>query len=84
MREIAPAGLRRCVSGRSHPECVNPRPLPSDEEEGLAIQRLGLRRWVAANNSLNDSRRWREARAAIHHDGSVTVAAAIGGQREGV
>lgn len=58
-------------SGGVHPldsvELLNPRP--------------GLRRWVAANNSLSANRKWREAWAALHHDGSVTVAAAIGGQR---
>lgn len=39
--------------------------------------RPGLRRWVAATG---ESRIWGEARASTHDDGSVTVAAAIGGR----
>lgn len=58
-------------SGGVHPlesvEWVNPRP--------------GLRRWVAPNNALTDSRKWRESWAAVHHDGSVTLGTGIGGQR---
>ncbi len=58
-------------SGGIHPlesvEHLNPRP--------------GLRRWVAANNALTDSRKWRESWAAVHHDGSVTLATGVGGQR---
>lgn len=42
--------------------------------------RPGLRRWVAPNNATG-SRAWREAWAAVHHDGSVTLGVAIGGQR---
>jgi len=58
-------------SGGIHPiesvETTNPRP--------------GLRRWVAANSAITDSLKWRESWAAIHHDGSVTLATGIGGQR---
>jgi len=43
--------------------------------------RPGLRRWIAPNGADNDHTRWREAWASIHHNGSVTLAAAIGGQR---
>lgn len=41
--------------------------------------RPGLRRWNAVNTVTNDALRWKEAWVAIHHDGSVTLAAAIGG-----
>lgn len=58
-------------SGGIHPiesvEFLNPRP--------------GLRRWVAANNALSDSRKWRESWMAVHHDGSVTLGTGVGGQR---
>lgn len=43
--------------------------------------RPGLRRWVAPNNATGDGSRWREASASVHHDGSVTLAAAVGGHR---
>ncbi|VBA48752.1 hypothetical protein LAUMK142_01546 [Mycobacterium pseudokansasii] len=44
--------------------------------------RPGLRRWVAPNNATGESSRWREAWASVHHDGSVTLAAAVGGHRK--
>jgi Putative DNA-binding domain len=43
--------------------------------------RPGLRRWVAANSALSDQTKWRSSWAAVHHDGSVTLATSIGGQR---
>lgn len=49
-------------------DCLNPRP--------------GLRRWTAVNTAVSDSSKWREAWASIHHDGSVTVTAAVGGHRK--
>ena len=42
--------------------------------------RPGLRRWIAPNVATERSR-WKEAWASIHHDGSATIAAAIGGHR---
>lgn len=42
--------------------------------------RPGLRRWNFVNTAEGKSA-WRESWAAIHHDGSVTLATAIGGQR---
>lgn len=42
--------------------------------------RPGLRRWVAATATSGQST-WKEAWASIHHDGSVTVAAVVGGHR---
>src|SRR6201999_1186263 len=42
----------------------------------------GLRRWIALNTATSELSRWREACAAIHHDGSVTLAAAVGGHRK--
>jgi hypothetical protein len=57
---------------RMHPleniDRLNPRP--------------GLRRWVAPNSATGDSSRWREAWASAHHDGSITLAAAVGGHRK--
>lgn len=41
--------------------------------------RPGLRRWVAVNTATGERSVWREAWMSIHHDGSVTVAAAVGG-----
>ncbi|MGX5186175.1 hypothetical protein ACWKT5_26150 [Streptomyces avermitilis] len=41
--------------------------------------RLGLRRWVCVNTATNERSRWKEAWLAIHHDGSVSLAAAVGG-----
>lgn len=43
--------------------------------------RPGLRRWVAVNNATGERSMWRESWMSIHHDGSVTVAAAVGGHR---
>ncbi|MEJ1939071.1 hypothetical protein WDZ92_53410, partial [Nostoc sp. NIES-2111] len=43
--------------------------------------RPGLRRWVAANTATDERARWKESWLSIHHDGSVTIAAAIGGHR---
>ena len=43
--------------------------------------RPGLRRWIAPNTAANPHTRWKEAWASIHHNGAVTLAAAIGGQR---
>ena len=43
--------------------------------------RPGLRRWVSVNTATGDRSIWREAWASIHHDGSVTIAAAVGGHR---
>ena len=48
-------------------ERLNPRP--------------GLRRWVAVNSSTGEHGLWKEAWACIHHDGSVTLAAVVGGHR---
>jgi hypothetical protein len=46
---------------------VNPRP--------------GLRRWVAVNTATGERSVWKESWASIHHDGSATVASAVGGHR---
>ncbi len=43
--------------------------------------RPGLRRWVAVNTAAGERSTWKEAWTSIHHDGSVTVAAAVGGHR---
>jgi len=43
--------------------------------------RPGLRRWVAVNSATGEGSAWKEAWASIHHDGSVTIAAAVGGHR---
>lgn len=43
--------------------------------------RPGLRRWTAPNASTGNLA-WREAWIATHYDGSVTLAAAIGGHRK--
>jgi hypothetical protein len=43
--------------------------------------RPGLRRWVAANTATGEHKLRKEAWVSIHHDGSVTLAAAVGGHR---
>lgn len=43
--------------------------------------RPGLRRWVAVNTATADRLTWRESWMSVHHDGSVTIAAAVGGHR---
>lgn len=70
--------LHRADSGHRHPlgniDLHNPRP--------------GLRRWKAmyvptVNVREPEGNTWLEAEASIHHDGSVTLATAIGGRRSG-
>lgn len=45
--------------------------------------RPGLRRWVAVNSATSQHSAWKEAWASVHHDGSVTLSAAIGGHPGG-
>lgn len=58
-------------NGAIHPfenvDTMNPRP--------------GLRRWFAVNTATEEKHDWRAAWVAIHHDGSVTLTAAVGGHR---
>lgn len=42
--------------------------------------RIGLRRWTARPMMDGDSQRWKEAWISIHDDGSVSLAAAVGGR----
>ncbi|MFI9453560.1 helix-turn-helix domain-containing protein [Amycolatopsis sp. NPDC052450] len=64
-------GLALVYAARSgtHPlesvDRLNPRP--------------GLRRWVAVNTATEGRSAWKESWISIHHDGSVTLAAAVGG-----
>lgn len=55
-------------------------PLESIDRSNL---RPGLRRWVAVNATGGPRPLWREAWASLHHDGSVVLAAAVGGHRVG-
>jgi hypothetical protein len=43
--------------------------------------RPGLRRWVAVNTATGERSTWKEAWLSIHHDGSATLVAAVGGHR---
>lgn len=65
--------LQYAGRGGIHPlesvDVLNPRP--------------GLRRWVAVNTATSERGRWKEAWITVHHDGSVTLAAAVGGHRSG-
>lgn len=67
-----PLGQRYAAQPTIHPlgnvDVFNPRP--------------GLRRWVAANTATSERQLWREAWASIHHDGSITLATAVGGHRK--
>jgi len=47
----------------------------------LFAPRHGLRRWVAVNTAADQHAAWKESWASIHHDGSVTLATAIGAHR---
>lgn len=40
----------------------------------------GLRRWFAVNRKTSEHSRRKEAWASTHHDGSVTLTTAFGGQ----
>lgn len=51
------------------------------ENVDLFNPRPGLRRWVAVNSATGERKSWKEAWVSIHHDGSVTLAAAVGGHR---
>jgi hypothetical protein len=44
--------------------------------------RPGLRRWIAVNTATDERSRWKESWASIHHDGSVTLTAAVGAHRQ--
>jgi hypothetical protein len=63
--------LRYAGRGGIHPlESVdrrNPRP--------------GLRRWIAVNTATSEHSLWKESWVSVHHDGSVTLVAAVGGHR---
>jgi hypothetical protein len=43
--------------------------------------RHGLRRWVFVNTAIGQYSAWKESWAAVHHDGSITLAAAVGAHR---
>lgn len=45
--------------------------------------RPGLRRWVARTTVETEGSRWKSAWAAVHFDGSATLASAIGGAKSG-
>ncbi|MFJ7213733.1 helix-turn-helix domain-containing protein [Amycolatopsis sp. NPDC098790] len=51
------------------------------ESVDLRNPRPGLRRWVAVNTATESSSAWKESWISIHHDGSVTLAAVVGGHR---
>ena len=55
-----------------------PHPLEAVDRDN---PRPGLRRWVARNLYTDDFRASRAAWASMHHDGSVTLAASVGGHR---
>ena len=54
------------------------------ESVDLLNPRPGLRRWVAVNAATDGGSRWKESWVGIHHDGSVTLAAAVGAHRMSV
>lgn len=55
------------------------RPLESVD---LLNPRPGLRRWVAVNTATEAYSLWKESWVSIHHDGSATLATAVGGHRK--
>lgn len=64
-----PLGMEYADSAAIHPlqnvDWSSPRP--------------GLRSWVSVNTATQDNQLWKQAWASVHHDGSVTLAAAVGG-----
>jgi hypothetical protein len=68
--------------GRNHAlEYADARGIHPLESVDYLNPRPGLRRWVARNTATAETSRWRETWASVHHDGSVTIATAIGGHR---
>ena len=71
LRESGPQALVYAGRGGTHllesVDTLDPRP--------------GLRRWIAENTATQGNTNWKESWASVHHDGSVAVATAIGGQR---
>lgn len=71
LTKTEPLALTYAGRGGIHPlESVdrgNPRP--------------GLRRWVAVNTATGEGSAWKESWISIHHDGSVTLTAAVGSHR---
>lgn len=66
--------LNRLDGGHAHPLANVP----------LHNLRAGLRRWKAVNvRGFSGSNGWRNTEAALHHDGSVSLATAIGGHPVG-
>ena len=55
---------------------------PLDATNNINL-RPGLRRWIAMNTAVSSADDWRAAQAAVHDDGSVSLAATIGGPRNG-
>ncbi|MGW9631822.1 AlbA family DNA-binding domain-containing protein [Agromyces sp. NPDC055520] len=74
-RELFKAAEKLCLEYVDHSAV---HPLENVERQDL---RPGLRRWVAANAATGERQTWKEAWASIHHDGSVAIAAAVGGHR---
>lgn len=64
---------------RSFSEKIGVHPL---DEVDYPNPRPGLRRWVVPDSVTSD-RSWAEAWASVHHDGSVSLATAVGGHRKG-
>lgn len=54
------------------------RPIASGDYQN---PRPGLRRWVAPNKMTSDESSWKSATSSIHHDGSVTMAVAVGAHK---
>lgn len=55
---------------------------PLDSTNTLNL-RPGLRRWIATNSAVGSDVDWHAAQAAVHDDGSASLAATIGGHRNG-
>jgi len=77
-RGIFKAGREYAFKYANFPDSGSTHPLDTVNRDRPGIAR---RRWVAANTATADGLRWREAWASVHDDGSVTIAAAIGGHR---
>lgn len=69
----------RAIFQRADPAAFPRRSRHLLDDVDLTNPRPGLRRWIAANTAVEES--WAAAGASVHDDGSVTIAAAIGGHR---
>lgn len=75
-RAEASSVLQSAANSTKHIVGNNVHPL---EKVDMNNPRPGLRRWIAANTATGERQAFRQAWGSVHHDGSVTLATAVGG-----